>query len=232
MTIEQHNGILVLRDDLLPGGTKSVFIEQLLNPSAAKYVYASPVYGGFQIALSAISQKIGKKAVIFCAKRNKPHANTLQCKKFGADIYQVNAGYLSVVTAKAKEYCQKMPDAELLPFGANSPIAINAIAARCQLLTNIIGSEPDNIVCAVGSGTLLQGILRGTSHTKVLGVQVGKECTIRHPRFTRYVYPKPFEKESHFKSPFPSCANYDLKAWEILNNLKPLPGNTLFWNVM
>ncbi|SHK93238.1 Pyridoxal-phosphate dependent enzyme [Chitinophaga jiangningensis] len=232
MIIEQHNGILVLRDDLLLGGTKSIFIQQLLNPTAKQFVYASPVYGGFQIALSAICQHIGKKAIIFCAKRKNPHANTLRCEQLGAEIHQVNAGYLSVVTAKAKEYCRLVPDSELLPFGANSELAINAIATRCRLLIATIGVEPDTIVCAVGSGTLLQGILRGTTTSKVIGVQVGKECSVAHPRFTRYVYPKPFEKESSCNSPFPSCSNYDLKAWEVLNDLQPIPGVTVFWNVM
>lgn len=52
ITIEQHNGVSVLRDDLLPGGTKACFIGELLAPSFACHVYASPVYGAFQIALA------------------------------------------------------------------------------------------------------------------------------------------------------------------------------------
>ena len=50
ITLEQHNGYTVLRDDNLLGGTKSVFIERMIPPGASEVVYASPVYGGFQIA--------------------------------------------------------------------------------------------------------------------------------------------------------------------------------------
>lgn len=51
ITIEQHFGVNVLRDDLLPGGTKSILMPSIIGDSL-EYVYASPVYGGFQIALS------------------------------------------------------------------------------------------------------------------------------------------------------------------------------------
>ena len=52
----------MLRDDLLLGGTKSRFIEKLLNKEKDGYVYASPVYGGFQIALAGVCKKINKQA--------------------------------------------------------------------------------------------------------------------------------------------------------------------------
>ena len=51
ITIEPHFGIKVLRDDLLPGGTKSILMTSIIG-EAEEYVYGSPVYGGFQIALA------------------------------------------------------------------------------------------------------------------------------------------------------------------------------------
>ena len=97
----------VLQDHDLKGGTKSIFIGDLLKDGYNNYVYASPVYGAFQIALSLKCQELGKQAVIFCAKRQTPHTHTLICKVAGARIFQTNAGYLNVVQAKAKEFCQK-----------------------------------------------------------------------------------------------------------------------------
>ena len=52
ITIEQYKGVNVLRDDLLKGGTKSILMPSIIGDDL-EYVYASPVYGGFQIALSA-----------------------------------------------------------------------------------------------------------------------------------------------------------------------------------
>jgi hypothetical protein len=96
MIIQSHNSILVLRDDLLPGGTKSVLLPHLIG-EAQQYVYASPVYGGFQIALSIYCKSIGKQATIFCAERREMHPNTLKCLEHGAKVVQVKHGYLSVV---------------------------------------------------------------------------------------------------------------------------------------
>ena len=54
ITIEKHYDINILRDDLLIGGTKSILMSSLDNETHInEFVYASPVYGGFQIALSA-----------------------------------------------------------------------------------------------------------------------------------------------------------------------------------
>jgi hypothetical protein len=55
IVIEKHKCVNVLRDDLLPGGTKSILMPSIIGDSL-EYVYASPVYGGFQIALSAYCQ--------------------------------------------------------------------------------------------------------------------------------------------------------------------------------
>ena len=48
ITIEKHKGVNVLRDDLLTGGTKSILMPSIIGDDL-EYVYASPVYGGFQI---------------------------------------------------------------------------------------------------------------------------------------------------------------------------------------
>lgn len=232
MVIEQYNGVHVLRDDLLPGGTKSTFLHLLIDQSKKYIVYASPVYGGMQIALAHYCSSVGKQAVIFCAKRKEPHANTLQAKAAGAMIIQVPHGYLSNVQSKAKEFV-KNNGGQLLPFGANTPEAVEAIGFRMRQVSAEMGSEPDEIFCAIGSGTLLQGILQGTETAKVFGVQVGAELSIKaNNRLTILHYHKPFEYVSRFYAPFPSCANYDLKAWEYCLKYKAENAKTLFWNVL
>ena len=45
ITIEKHNNVYVLRDDLLPGGSKSILMNHILDPNYDEYIYASPVYG-------------------------------------------------------------------------------------------------------------------------------------------------------------------------------------------
>jgi hypothetical protein len=48
----EHEGVLVVRDDLFPGGTKARFLGILFN-GAEEVVYASPAEGGTQVALAS-----------------------------------------------------------------------------------------------------------------------------------------------------------------------------------
>lgn len=232
ITIEKHNGINVLRDDLLNGGTKSILMPTLITNDFDEYVYASPVYGGFQIALSAYCKSVNKKATIFCAKRKILHPNTLKCIEYGANIIEVPYGYLTVVEKHSRDYCE-ITGAKKLVFGANTEECKNIISNRVKDVINNLGVEPDEIWCAIGSGTLVESILNATTTAKVFGVQVGQEYNLRPDRLTVLTYHKQFDKKSNTISPFPSMPNYDLKAWEYLNNLRDNRNkNILFWNVL
>ena len=269
---KNQHGIYVLRDDLLPGGTKSILIDSLLvnHHHVNELVYASPCYGGFQIALSIYCKNNNKKATIFCAKRKIRHPNTEICIQNGANVVEVPYGYLSVVEKHAREYLREprfhhTPSlqtkgiilggggvlvgglAPLVPlkiaFGANSPENITIIASRAKRViesfTKFYGKPPDEIWCAVGSGTLISGIIQAVaemqgaqcltpncqapcskgaegSPLKIYGVQVGKEFNgSQFSNVTILVYPKPFEYASKLKIDFPSMPNYDLKAFEL-----------------
>ena len=235
IVIQKHYGINILRDDLLEGGTKSILLEGIEKqyPHVTEYVYASPVYGGFQIALSAYCKKKGLKATIFCAKRTKKHPNTLKCIEYGANIIEVYPGYLSVVEKRARDYCEKKSHIHKFAFGANTPENINIITNRAKKVLDQLGSEPDQIWVAVGSGTLVKGILKAVNNAKVYGVIVGANFEFNHPNLILIKYPKPFEKESLLEVDFPSMANYDRKALELclIQNQK-LGSNILFWNVL
>jgi hypothetical protein len=86
----------------------------------------------------AVSRCLGKQATIFVARRAKPHPRTIEAAQLGAKIVAVAPGYLSVVQARAREYCTQT-GARLMPFGADMPGAINAIAAAARA----IGIEPE-----------------------------------------------------------------------------------------
>jgi hypothetical protein len=252
--IEKYNnkpGIYILRDDLLPGGTKSILIGSMVL-DYHEFVYASPCYGGFQIALSIYCKNNNKKATIFCAKRKVRHPNTELCIQNGANVVEVPYGYLSVVEKHAREYMRtKEPGfVQKIAFGANSRENINIIASRAKRVIETFhttyGKPPDEIWCAVGSGTLISGIIQAYNEMqgkelderplKIYGVQVGKEFKdTSYPNVTIIAYPKPFEYASKLKVNFPSMPNYDLKAFELcLEYNKNSHDNkkVLFWNVL
>jgi hypothetical protein len=230
--IQDHYGIKVVRDDLLPGGTKSILMKSIDDPSINEFVYASPVYGGFQIAIAMYCKSVNKKATIFCAKRNIMHANTRKCIEHGATIIEVPYGYLSVVEKKAREYCSGKPATHKIIFGAATIENKLLIKDRVLAAISTLGQEPDEIWCAVGSGTLISAILMAVSNkVKVFGVQVGADFKEEYPNLTIIKYPKTFDKESKLNIDFPSMPNYDLKAFELCLQSKG-KGTVLFWNVL
>src|SRR6266446_9775283 len=103
--IVKHEGILVVRDDLIQGGTKARVLPLLFNDIDVEYVYASPVQGYAQVALAYCARTYGKRATVFCAKRKDRHPRTLEAMAAGATIFEVFPGYLSVVQKRARDYC-------------------------------------------------------------------------------------------------------------------------------
>jgi hypothetical protein len=223
--VREHNGILVVRDDLFPGGTKARFMHHVFD-GANETVYASPAEGGAQAALATVARQLGKRATIFVAQRARPHPRTLEAARLGATIVPVAPGYLSVVQARAREYCSRA-GAALVPFGADMPEAVLAIAEAAKA----IGIVPDEVWCAAGSGVLARGLAMAWPRARRHVVQVGRALTSADVAgATIHVYPAPFGREAKSKPPFPSDPHYDAKAWELCAARKG-PGRVLYWNV-
>jgi hypothetical protein len=102
----EHEGVLVVRDDLFPGGTKARFLAMLFN-GAEEVVYASPAEGAAQVALATVARNLNKRATIFVARRAKPHPRTIEASNLGAKVVSIAPGYLSVVQSRARQYCKR-----------------------------------------------------------------------------------------------------------------------------
>lgn len=220
--VQQHGHITVVREDLLAGGTKTRYLIQLFEQHD-EVVYATPAYGGAQVALAYCAQLSGKRATLFVAKRAQPHGRTLMAARYGAKVYQVPNGYLNVVQARAKRYCADT-GAYYLTFGADMPEAIAAIA---QAAATIRG-DYDQVWCAAGSGTLIRGLQGGIQASSFHAVQVGRDPHVGNAAIHKHRLA--FEQESRALCPFPSCPNYDRKAWELC--AAQSEGRVLFWNAM
>ncbi len=224
---EIREGVFVVRDDLILGGTKRCYTDKIIAGNR-EVVYASPAYGGAQIAIAHAAREAGVLATIFVAKRSSPHDRTLEAKAAGAKIVQVPHGYLSNVQAKAKAYCNAT-GATLLPFGLETPIAFEAIASRAAKVAKQVG-KLDEVWSVAGSGVLTRGLQRGIQAAKVFVVQVGRELQVKDVgRAEVVVCSIPFEKDATRRPPFPSCSNYDAKGWSYFEQIGR--GRRLFWNV-
>jgi len=220
-----HSGIHVVRDDLFPGGTKARFLPALFD-DADEVVYASPCEGGAQTALAHTAAALGKRATIFVAKRAEPHARALEAKRVGAKVMQVSPGYLTVVQARAREYCNRT-GARLAPFGVNMPEAIEKIAEAARTT----GIEPDEVWCASGSGVLARALAKAWPDARRHVVEVGRTLSSAEVLgATIHKAGIPFSKALRDLPPFPSDPHYDAKAWKICK-ARHGAGLVLFWNV-
>jgi hypothetical protein len=222
----RYGDAYVVRDDLLPGGTKLRAIVPLLSRiGAAEYVYAGPPWGGGALALAHACRILGKRCTLFYAARKALVPRQIVAQSIGARLELVRPGYLTVVHARAEAYCRET-GAHLIAWGVpDAEDAIVQTALRVQ-------APVREVWCATGSGTLLRALHRAFAPRgiSVVGVRVGAEPR-GVPDGARVVaHPLDFEQRTKVDVPFPSCRHYDAKAWEIALAQAKRP--FLFWNVL
>jgi hypothetical protein len=223
--VEEHAGVLVVRDDLYPGGTKARFLP-LLTDGAAEAVYAGPAEGGAAVSLATV---LGPRATLFYAARAELHPRQAQAQALGARLELVRPGYLSVVRARARAYCAAT-GALALPWGLDVPEAVDALAAVAGRVRAAVGPVAQ-VWCAAGSGVLTRGLAAGFPEAAVIAVQVGHALDARQ-RGRASVLPAglPFGRRCPEAPPFPSDPHYDAKAWALA--VRGHRGRALFWNVL
>lgn len=222
--IQEHEGIVVVRDDLLPGGTKMRAIMPLIEASnAEEFVYASPAQGYAQVALAHCARAAGRRATVFTARRTEMHPLTQRAKQAGAKIVMVPFGRLNVIQSRARQYTAEV-GASLVPFGCDVPEcrdAITDVARRMPV-------QPDEVWSVAGSGVLTRSLQQAWPKARFFAVVVGSEKA-NIGRATRIDYPRPFEDAARVFPPFPSAKCYDAKAWEFIK--RQASPKALFWNV-
>lgn len=215
--------IMIVRDDLLVGGTKEAallcFIATL---PCQELVYAGPRQGYAQIALASACKAIGKKATLFIAQSATKHPRSLKAQALGAELREVPCGYLTVVRARAREYC-KETGAQMLPFG----LACEEMEAAIQARATALNIAPQEVWSVAGSGTLQRGLQRAWPQAKFYAVQIGKPP--QAGRAQVLIAKEKYEQAAKMPPPFPSCSNYDAKAWRFMK--ERAADGALFWNV-
>lgn len=220
----------VLRDDLLEAGTKLRFLPLMLG-AAREVVYGGPFCGAAALALAVWAREAGRQATLFYAGRQALHPRQQAAQRAGARLVFVRPGYMTVVQKRARDYAA-LAGARFLPLGFDVPEAIAPLAEFAGAVRRKVGA-PDQVWCAAGSGMLARILARAFPSSEVWAVAVG--LASRHnaqafPANLRIVPSgMPFEKPLRAPAPFPSCPNYDLKAWAAC--MRQARGRVLFWNV-
>ena len=238
---------LVVRDDVLPGGTKRRALDYLIGhhpdyTGIQEWVYgSSPAHGYAQVALSLVCRHYGKQAVLFMADRDASTRHPLQHAGLlaGGDYRWVPNGMLSVTEKRARDYVAESPETRaLLPMGGNTP---DALASLVQVMKTMVAMHiPDqehlHIWSVISSGTLSRALQIAFPQATVHGVIVGHQPTPEQAG-RAVLYQSPYVFRSRIKTseapPYPSAAEYDAKlwpffcAWRIAHPTTP----ALIWNV-
>ena len=229
IVIETHEIIWVVRDDLLPGGTKRRFLYRYLQSQShvSEWVYASPRVGYAQVALAYACKDLGLKATVVIPK-GKHLPLTVEALSIGANIIEVPMGFLTHIQHVAKKYAVETPGAQLLPFGLDHPVIIDE-AAR---IASQLPIKPKEVWSCISSGVLSRGLQKAWPDAKVYGVRVGHNTTDRERgRAELFISKYKFEQKCKLleKPPFPSSDYYDSKVWSFIKEYAS--EDALFWNV-
>lgn len=231
--VVEYDGISVAREDVIPGGTKLRY----MLPICERYssvTYASSAQGGAQLALAFAAYMSQHEAHIFTAARDVWHPRTAEAERLGANIHEVRPGYLTVIQKRARDFAARS-GSHLIEFGGESEAALDAIAAAAAICWEQYGPF-DEVWSAAGSGVLQRGLQRGMPDATFYAVAVGRALLPEDVgRAKILVSGVPFEKMDSREAPFPSCPNYDRKAWWACSSHTQKYGKgqrVLFWNVM
>jgi hypothetical protein len=222
--VQKFGNIDVVRDDLLPGGSKSRFLSRLMELPYKQFVYASPTYGGAQIALAKACASAEKTAIIISPDREELHARTDDARREGALVFQ-QPGTMEELDAVAANYAE-INNAYHVPLGCHSPLATQAITDAASQVKAEFGVY-DEVWCVAGSGTVIKALQQSGLGKEYHAVAVGDLPELQGVHVVKS--PLDVEAEATDKPPFPSCPTYDAKAWAFV---KDRPGKVLFWNVM
>lgn len=227
--IQEHNGVDVLRDDLLDGGSKSRFLPFLIY-DYDHIVFGGPFCGGAPYALSVLGKHSKKQITLFYAKRKKHHHRQIAALQNGSKIIEVPMGFMTNVQKKARDYAADH-NALFLPLGFDVPEAEEPFVSFMKKLKT---KYYDQIWCCSGSGMLTRCLSKAFPDSEIHSVIVGLKSRNTKQNYgdnvITYDYHLPFQKQTKYEAPFKSCGNYDRKAWEIC--MKESKGKVLFWNVL
>ena len=240
--VVEHDGLLVVRDDMLGYGSKIRGLDYMIGhaPEYAnidKWCFgACPAVGYAQISLPYLCNRYGKEAHLFMAKRNmdKLHPNQKMGIELGANYHWIPNGMLNVTKARCREYVAEDPEHRMeFPLGLEHPTVIGSLIKVARNL-NI---QPDHVWSVGSSGTLNRSLQLAWPDADCFVVGVGHGMDDREiGRATHFRSPYKFNQKVKDMDapPYPSVPEYDAKLWSVVREYykeNEKPNTILLWNV-
>lgn len=217
--VEKYEDKWVLRADLAPGGLKAFGGERVISETPKdRLVYCAPRQGHAPDAIAMLAEMYGKKCVFFCpsSKEVSNHQAALFAYPH-VDIRFFKIAAMPVLNSYAKKWAEEN-DAQYLPFGLTGNSMVTAgLVNMANMVTEIVGSEPTEIWCAVSTGTMVRALQIGWPNAKAHGIAVARnihdgEIGEAEVKSATMPFLKPHSAAT--RMPFPTTAAYDAKAWD------------------
>lgn len=240
LIVKEHDGVLVIRDDLLPGGvgSKARYAEALMQKLEEKYIfYAGVPQGQAMITLARACEKHNKMLVCIAPNRNEPTEAHVNAMKAGAIFLYYQTGG----QAGARKRCRAFISDHLggqgfyVPAGVKNKLITAGFAKSAKRLDEIY--KPDALFCVASTGVMSHALSIALPNTEVYAIQVaGNSSTKKWPgRLNIINHPQPFNEKvrPELAPPFNSILTYDAKGWAYCKKFKEEnPNKTImFWNV-
>lgn len=231
ITTSLKDGFTIVREDLLPGGTKQRAHKIIADFTEDEIVYAGPWNGFAQVALAIACKLHSKRATVFCT-RDDSSAN-IRAKNYNCNIVVIPDIKLKTLQQYAEDYA-KVRNAKLMPFGFDNAEFRNELYLQLTLACKdvIDVNTTATIWVVAGSGTLLNVLYKVFPKARFAAVQVGKtiwEDQIESDRTTIYIAPQKFYDIPDLLPGYNSVPTYDAKVWQFAS--KYGKSGDIIWNV-
>jgi hypothetical protein len=226
LILQEHQGFLVVRGDLFPGGIKSKCLASLLSEiDEEEVVYAAHAYGHSGLALGLAGIYNRKKVTLFFAGPKvstyifdqTKSLNNVNC------IVVDDFSHQSEIVEMAKDYAQKH-HAHFMPVGFDYP----PFTDRLVNLARSLDVNPNEVWVSGGSGTtsrcLVEAWPKAIINTVNLGMMPNANMGTKH---VFHVPEKPIDK-AEVLPPYPSAIYYDSKIWRFVR--EHATKRALIWN--
>jgi len=219
--LENHEGRIVVREDLIDVGTKARAGEYLIATCKSDtIVYVQPRFGFAGISLTKLCKMYNKKLVLFMPSSKEISDHQAYCIENGCEVYFHRIAAMPNLNLIAKKWA-KDNNAFFIPLGLRHELVTAMII---QTATKI--EEPRSFWTAFSTGVLNRALQIAWPNSIANGVAVSRNVhTGEKGRANVVSHYRSFSQDSKIMPPFPSASNYDAKVWEYTKE------GDLFWNV-
>lgn len=224
--VKIHDGIRVVRDDLV-AGTKTRAADLLLSKiQAERFVYVQPRTGLAGVSLLHAAKIHDRKVTLFMPSSKRISLHQACCIEQGATPMFERIAAMPNLNKIAKEWADGNK-AFFIPLGLRHELATAAIVAAASTIP-----APEEVYVAISTGVLTRSLQIAWPNAKFTVVAVSRNLKAGEAGPSTIISePLEFQQSERPENlpPFPCVETYDGKIW------KYIPKNTskdiLFWNV-